>query len=138
MVHNTPDPTFHHNNGSSESTIDYFVTSAGLAMEKLTQFCTLENPLNLSGHDPILTNLVIKETREEQPSKFSESYTDFKLERIIWEDSKIPKYQTLAAQALTDACTYWNTPENTPLLVSMFSSLLVNCAKSVFKTTLSL
>ena len=55
-VHNTPDPTFHHNNGSSESTIDYFVTSAGLAMEKLTQFCTLENLLNLSGHDPILTN----------------------------------------------------------------------------------
>ena len=134
MVHNTPDPTFHHNNGSSESTIDYFVTSAGLAIEKLTQFCTLENPLNLSGHDPILTNLVIKDTQERQPSKFAESYTDFKLEKIIWKDSEIPKYQTLAAQALKDASTYWDTPESTPLLVSMFSSLLVNCAKSVFRT----
>ena len=34
-IDSTDDPTFHHNNGSSESTIDFFVTSSTLMVESL-------------------------------------------------------------------------------------------------------
>ena len=133
-IHSTDSPTFHHNNGTSESTIDFFVTSSALAMEKLRQFCTLDNPLNLSSHDPIFTRITIEETIEKKVSKSSGSYTEFKREKIIWEESKLPEYHALAAKALSDASNYWDTPESIPLLITLFSNLLVNCAKMVFKT----
>ena len=44
-------PTFHHHNGTSNSTIDFFVHSEGLNIESLVQHCTLNNPLNLSSRD---------------------------------------------------------------------------------------
>ena len=134
IIHETQLPTFHHNNGTSESAIDYFVSSSSLSLGQLGQLCTLDSPLNLSSHDPIFTSVYIEDTPDNHPSKFSESYSNFKQERIIWEKDMIPQYQTLAGQALTYAMSTWDMPESTPLLISMISSLLVNCAKSVFKT----
>ena len=44
----------------------------------------------------------------------------------------IPDYQNLASTALAEAEVFWNTPECIPLLTSLFSNLLVTCAKMVF------
>ena len=133
-VHNTENPTFHHNNGTSESTIDFFVTSCSLDTGKLSQYCTLNTPLNLSSHDPITSTIAIKDISEKQNSKFSDTYTEFNREKIIWEESKMAEYHELAGQALSDASKFWDTPETIPLLVSLFSNLLVKCAKMIFPT----
>ena len=106
-----------------------FVTSSTTILEKLTQFCTLENPLNFSSHDPILTEIKIKTEAKIQASKHAASYSEFKREKIIWDERKMPEYQALAAKALSEAGSYWDTPETIPLLVSLNFSLLVNCAK---------
>ena len=133
-VHSTENPTFHHNNGTSESTIDFFVTSCSLGTGKLSQYCTLDTPLNLSSHDPITTTIAVKDISEKQNSKFSDTYTEFNREKIIWEESKMAEYQELAGQALTDASKFWDTPETIPLLISLSSNLLVKCAKMIFTT----
>jgi hypothetical protein len=56
-------PTFHHNNGTSESCIDYFVLQ-NCKVENLKQICTLDTPLNLSSHDPLTVSIsVLKEKK---------------------------------------------------------------------------
>ena len=70
---------------------------------------------------------------EKQSSKFLETYTDFVRERIVWEESKLPEYQTLVAEALEDASEYWDTSATIPHLCSLFSKLIVQSAKLVFK-----
>ena len=69
-----------------------------------------------------------------QQIDFSSSYTEFSQKKIIWDDSRIPAYQALADQALSNAENFWNTPETIPLLINLFSNLLVKCATMVFET----
>ena len=133
-INSTSDPTFHHNNGISESIIDYFVASSSLVLEKLVQYCTIDQPLNLSSHDPVSTIVTLEDT-EFKPSNFAQHYSGFNPSKVIWADSRIPQYQALAAKALHYACSNWNTPECIPLLMSMVSNLLVSCARSVFRMT---
>ena len=52
-VHSNGIPTFHHHNGSSESCIDFFLSSKSLRLTDMSQVCTLETTLNLSSHDPL-------------------------------------------------------------------------------------
>ena len=130
-------PTFHHNNGSSKSCIDFFVTSRSLKISNLSQYCTLETPLNLSSHDPITASIVLQVKAEENKSEYSNSYTDFNREKVLWDAEKMTQYQELATQALAGASEYWDTPESIPLLCSLFSNLLVKCAKMVFTTSSS-
>ena len=133
-VHSPEDPTFHHNNGTSESKIDCFLATSTLAICKPEQLCTLDTPLNLSSHDPILASIDVKNVSEKQKSQFSETYTPFNREKIVWDDASMGKYQELAAQALSSASKFWDTPGTIPLLVSLFSNLLVKCAKMSFET----
>ena len=133
FIHSTGAATFHHNNGFSESSIDFFLSSKNLKLENVRQLCTLDFPLNLSSHDPLLSSVRIA-MPEKSHSRFSHTYSNFNLERIIWDTNKIPEYQNMASQALSQAIQYWNTPETTPLLCSLLPSLLVKCAKLVFQT----
>ena len=80
---------------------------------------------------------MLQDKSEKQESKFSNTYTEFKNERIIWDESKLGEYQQLAAQALTDASEYWEAPETIPLLSSLYSDLLVKCARLTFETKAS-
>ena len=130
--HAPPLPTFHHHNGSSNSSIDLFAASTTLNLGETIQYCTLETPLNLSSHDPIKTSISIDQDTSAQGSKFSHTYTDFKRQKILWDSTKLPEYQQLAERALSDAISYWDTPETIPLLSSLLSSLLVSCASQVF------
>ena len=81
-IHTAPNPTFHHNNGSSESNIGYFVTSSALVLERLTQFCTLEYPLNMSSHDPIFTKVVLEDIIEHEESRFANTYSELNQRRL--------------------------------------------------------
>ena len=112
-IHETGAPTFHHNNGTSESKIDMFVSSSCLKITSIHQFCTLDTPLNLSSHDPITTKVHVQVNSEKQKSEFSSTYSKFKQDRIIWDESKLTEY--LAGKALSDAAGQWDTPETTPL-----------------------
>ena len=132
-VHSNHIPTFHHHNGSSESCIDFFLSSKSLRLTQLSQVCTLETPLNLSSHDPLVSKISVKKQKQSEP-KYSHTYTEFNRERIIWDKSKTPEYQELAAKALTEASKYWSSPECIPLLCSLYSNLLVKSAKLVFNT----
>ena len=129
------DATFHHNNGTSESSIDYFVASSSLDLNNLGQFCTLENPLNLSSYDPIKATISVNAKEDKTVSKYSNTYTEFKHEKINWDNSKLHEYQELSAKALTEASSYWDTAETIPLLSSLFSQLLVKCANITFSST---
>ena len=90
--------------------------------------------MNLSSHDPILTKLVVEDTSKKQECTFAATYTEFNQKKIIWDESKIPAYQALAAQALSDAHNFWHTPETIPLLITLFSNLLVKSATMIFDT----
>ena len=121
--HAPPLPTFHHHNCSSNSSIDLFAASTTLNLGETIQYCTLETPLNLSSHDPIETAISIDQDTSDQGSKFWHTYTDFKRQKILWDSTKLPEYQQLAEKALSDAISYWDTPETIPLLSSLLSSL---------------
>ena len=131
-IHRTDLPTFHHNNGTSESSIDCFAASSTLDLENLRQFCTLETPRNLSSHDPIMSAITVRDVSEKVESKFSNTYNNFNRENIIWDESKMSEYQELSAKALTDALGYWDSLETIPHLCSLIPKLLVQCATSVF------
>ena len=132
--HLSPDPSFHHHNGQSESFIDMFTASSNISTSEIRQYCTLNNHLNLSSHDPIETSISISLETHGKSSNYTSTYLDFKREKIIWQDDKIPKYQELTAKALGGALDYWDSPETLPLLSSLVSNLLVRCATMVFKS----
>ena len=129
-VHATNSPTFHHSNHTSESCIDYFLISESEAsnLDEILQLCKLENPMNLSSHDPLLSTIKIAiAASQEHQAVHTDSYTDFNQKRIIWDKSKINVYQSLAGKALSSALDFWNFPEAIPLLCSLFSQLLELC-----------
>ena len=129
-------PTFHHHNQSSNSFIDTFATSKELETSPVTQFCTLDTPLNLSSHDPIKLSICLKREGIELNDKFAETYTDFERKNIVWDSTKLETYQQLAASALSNAISYWSTPETLPLLSCLLSKLLVQCATLSFTSKL--
>ena len=125
-------PTFHHNNGSSESCIDYFL-SKKCRINNLKQICTLDSPMNFSAHDPILASILIPK-RAEEPSKHSHTYSDFVRKKVVWDKSRIEEYKILTNKALSDASNLWNAPEAIPVLCSLYSNLLVKCSDIAFDT----
>ena len=130
--HRSTFPSFHHHNGTSDSFLDLFAASSTLSMQEIIQYCTLESPLNLSSHDPIESSINIQLDAADKKSKFKDTYSEFNRKKISWDVSKLPEYQKLADEALSNALSYWNSPESIPLLSSLVSSLLVSCATMVF------
>ena len=127
-------PSFHHHNGLSESFIDIFAASTSLELGLILQNCTLDSPHNLSSHDPIFTSVKVELQEQRNKEKYTKTYTKFNRQKIAWDSSKIPEYQQLAFSALSEAVSYWNTPECIPVLSSLISKLLVTCGTQVFPT----
>ena len=132
--HLSPHPSFHHHNGLSESFLDIFSASSCLQFPDIHQYCTLEDSMNLSSHDPIVSGTSIAIEICNKSSKYSHTYTEFKRKKIIWDEAKLPEYEELASHALSDALSYWKTPESLPHLSSLVSRLLVTCASLVFES----
>ena len=130
-------PTFHHNNSKSESCIDFFLISRCETIEvgKLLQLCTLDNPLNLSGHDALLCSIKVPSISEnDSTTKYTDTYTPFHQSRLIWDSSRLGHYHQLAGNALSEALQCWDVPETIPFLCSLFSELLVQCADITFES----
>ena len=87
VIHSSQLPTFHHHNGSSSTFIDVFAASNTLEMGDTRHYCTLDTPLNLSSHDPIENNVVIALENSGEETKYTDTYTDFQRQKIIWEPS---------------------------------------------------
>ena len=100
----------------------------------ILQNCTLDSPHNLSSHDPIFTSVKVELQEQGNKEKYTKTYTKFNRQKIAWDSSKIPEYQQLAFSALSEAVSYWNTPECIPVLSSLISKLLVTCGTQVFPT----
>ena len=132
-TYTSPYPSFHHNNGSSDSFIDMFVASSGITMGYISQQCTLETPMNLSSHDPLETSVIVAVAASKERN-FKDTYIDFNRKKVVWEESRLPEYQALAEKALSESLAYWNTPECIPLLSTLLPNLLVSCATMIFKT----
>ena len=107
-INKTEEMTFHHNNGTSESCIDYFLTSETFSLYNLYQLCTLDTPTNMSSHDPIIAtiSLSIDNTPDSHPT-YAHTYTKFNQNKIVWSKDHAEQYQALAGTALTKALDYW-------------------------------
>ena len=95
----------------------------------LRQFCTLDNPLNFSSHDPLLATIKVQKEEQQHSEKHSHSYTVFKKNQIKWDESKLNGYKEATDNALCEASEYWNFPEAIPHLCSLYSNLLVSIAE---------
>ena len=91
--------------------------------------CTLDNPLNFSSHDLLLTVLSIPAAKA-QDSKYSETYEDFYIDKVLWKSSDISKYQEYAGSLLSKAESSFPDAECIPMKCELYSTLLVNAALS--------
>ena len=129
------EPTFHHNNGSSSSNIDYFLITANniTRTDTISLQCNKEYPQNLSSHDPVIGNILVQHTPQTtKQGLYKHTYTDFDQNRIIWRDEKVAEYQTLANKALSEYEAWFPTPDFIPLKCQLFSELLVKTAEICF------
>ena len=128
----TSSPTFHHHNGSSESNIDCFLISRFYAtkLSQLTSHCTLDNPDNLSSHDPVQGVLQVPHLKTaDTTSQYEQTYTDFKQRKVVWDTTNLTKYQEAAARALVEYERLFSMPEHIPLRCELYSRLLVKSAE---------
>ena len=95
-------PTFHHYNLTSESNIDTFLISSDLEDElgSIQVNCTMDEPLNFSCHDLLLTTLSIPVPHPEQSSKYSDTYTVHDRAKVLWDCSDISSYQEHAGNPI--------------------------------------
>ena len=98
-------------------------------MGKPTHLCTLDQPMNFSSHDVILSTLQVNLGTDEKGGKFTHTYSDFKREKIVWDDVNLEQYKEMSSAALVRANKFFNTAECIPLKYELFSNLLVSAAK---------
>ena len=125
-------PTFHHNNGSSESQIDHILTNKPQIVSFSSHLCKLDDPSNLSSHDAVLGKIKLPETIEETDHiDYSDSYEEFIPKKIIWSDNT--EYQEMTVKILQNLLTTFDEPEHLPSLAEMTSNMLVMCAEKCFE-----
>ena len=128
------EPTFHHNNGDSESQIDHILTNKPETVKFLEQRCKLNESANLSSHDAIIGTMKLKK-HEEPEEKFEYEYEEFKQQKVVWEEST--EYQNMSAKILHQLLVRFDQPEHLPALAEMCSNMLAICAEKCFKVKLS-
>ena len=125
-------PTFHHNNGVSESQIDHILTNNPNAVTFLKQICKLDDPVNISSHDVILGNLkILKVNNEEEEIDYSNTYEEFIPTKIIWTENQ--EYQRITAEILNNLLETFDLPEHLPSLAEMSSNMIAICAEKYFE-----
>lgn len=82
----------------------------------------------------MLTSTIVQLNICKKESKYTSTYSDFNRQKIIWTESKLPQYQRMVSDALSDALVSWNTPESIPHLTSLVSRLFVTSAVMVFNS----
>ena len=121
----------------SSSNIDCYLLSRKSAtiLKNVSLQCNQENPQNLSSHDPVLGMLAVpcadSGSRQE---KYSHTYTEFSIAKVIWDEDNLGKYQHAAASVLTEFESFFPTSEYIPLKCQLYSDLLVRSAKLFLET----
>ena len=131
------EPTFHHNNQSSESQIDHIYFSipknSKISVSFKNQLCLKENSSNLSSHDVLIGEIVLPATSEEASKEdFSSTYTPFVVKKPNWDETGKAFYQKKTASILQKLSNEYTGREFIPLLCEMFSRALVICAENNF------
>ena len=124
--------TFHHTNGLSESCIDFFLVSAnrGITSENITTTCTMETPQNFSSHDPLSASLKYEcRIIKRKSDIFSSTYQDFSQKKIIWDQARVPDYQSAVGKTLSYYDSFFSAPECIPLKCKLYSDILVQAAE---------
>ena len=125
-------PTFHHNNSVSESNIDTFLISRNVMsmLGSVLVKCTLDEPLNFSCHDLLLSSLSLPAARQEQGTTYADTYTKNMISKVVWDKSDIAQYQGHAGCLLSLAESSFPDSECIPIKCELYSKLLVNAALS--------
>ena len=123
-------PTFHHNNGLSESQIDFILTNKKALFTSCDQLCTKDEPQNLSSHDALVGNIKIPKQVEINDADYSDTYEAFLPKKIIWKEN--PIYQEQTAEILNHLLSTFNEPEHLPALAEMSSNMIALCAEKHF------
>ena len=133
-------PTFHHNNGTSESNIDYILyfipEKSPVSINFHTQPCTKENPTNVSAHDPVIgeISLPINTTIEENSeTDYTKTYTDFEKKRPLWTSDGKEAYQREVGEKLGEVLENFSDPEHVPVMTAIFSEVMVKSAELNFE-----
>ena len=127
-------PTFHHNNGISEANLDYFLVPRACSslFTRPRNICTLENILNLSGHDVVTSSIhIVRKTPPEiSENRFLHTYTPFVVKQVCWDDvEQIQTYKHLTNEVLKEMEKFFSNQECIPLKCKLYSDLLVSCAE---------
>ena len=130
-------PTFHHNNGTSETNLDYYLVSKqhfSLFAEP-TIVCTLNHPLNLSAHDVIPSSLNVARDSFSGANEnvFTHTFTPYEVKHIVWDGGDTTPYRDATDIALKHMEEVFNEPEFIPLKCELYSRLLVTCAEGTLK-----
>ena len=134
------EPTYHHFNGQSSSSIDFFLlseeSSSKARLSDITLQCSLEHPGNLSGHDPVIAtlSLLCSAPKTSKKEMYSHTYTNFQYSKIAWDDDKLKEYEDAAAKVLSESESYFSSVEYIPLKCQLYSELLVTCAELTMGT----
>ena len=125
------EPTYHHHNGVSSSSIDYFLISGEKLClhESVKIICATNHPENFSCHDPVFMTLRTPFQSTEKLEKYTGTYTKFEKSKISWKDIDIKQYQKLARSALSYFETFFPSAEFIPVKCRMYSELLVKAAE---------
>ena len=134
------EPTFHHNNMTSESQIDHIFyiipEKSNVKIRFKKHLCLKDDSSNLSSHDVIMGEIILPPPEVEASSKdFSSSYSDFVVKKPKWDSSGMDGYQIQTERILKGLKQNYNEVENIPILCELFSKSLVLSAQENFETT---
>ena len=127
-------PTFHHNNGTSESQIDHIMTNKPEVVTFSMQICKIDEPANLSSHDAIIGSVKVPQADNKiDEVDFSHTYEEFYPKKIIWEEENL-EYQGMLSRILKDLMSTFDQPEHLPALAEMSSNMIVMCAEKCLQS----
>ena len=124
-------PTFHHNNGISETQIDHILCNNPLLLTFSEQNCKKDHFENLSSHDVLKATL---HGIDADPPIEAEHlvYEEFLPRKIIWEQNDY--YEEMTAEVVKSLMTKFDLPEHLPSLAEMISNSIAICAKKCFQS----
>ena len=126
------EPTFHHNNGTSESQIDHLLTNNKDLVFFSKHLCKNIDSENLSSHDAIQGKIKIDANKEIVEKNYSDTYEAFEPKKIIWRENE--DYQNMTECILDQLLVTFDKPEHLPALAEMSSRMIALCAEKCFET----
>ena len=125
-------PTFHHNNGTSETQIDHILTNNCDLVKFKELNCKLFDSDNLSSHDAITGEIKIPFKLNKKSNNVCQDncYQNFKPEKISWKECS--EYERMTSLVLGELLEKYDKPEHLPALGEMISNSIALCATKCY------